>query len=68
MEKLNVIGSENVAKLVNAVTDKQGSAIQILITVDSFQSTKEDSKRSYSIDIINVDFEGIYFIRNEEGV
>lgn len=63
MEKLSVIGSKNVAKLVNAVTDKQDNAIQILITVDSFQSTKEDSKRSYSIDIINVDAEGIY----EEG-
>lgn len=66
MENLSIIGSENVAKLINAVTDKQGNAIQILITVDAFQSTQDDSKRSYNIDIINIDFEGIQFVKTEE--
>lgn len=66
MENLSVIGSKNVAKLVDAITDKQGNAIQILITVDSFQSIQEDDKRSYMIDIINIDQEGIQFIKSEE--
>ena len=49
MDRLSIKGSENLKQLINSVSD---SEVQILITLDEYQSQKELQEKYYSVEIV----------------
>lgn len=61
---LNVIGTENLAKLIESLTFRQHD-LEFVIKTDSFQSFKEGSDRSYIVEIAD-NRDGKRFILEDE--
>jgi len=58
MDSLSIKGIENVAKFIDSVSD---SVVQVLVSIDEFQTSKPNDERFYTVEIVFPNYSGEYF-------
>lgn len=63
MDRISIKGTENLKKFIEGVSCQ---LVQILVTVDDFQSQKDYDEKFFTVDIAYPEYSGDYFEKVNE--